>query len=101
MSYGVARVNDIGIGVCTAHVPPIPVVVTLVSGASTVLVNGLTTATYISIGTSSCGHTTTVITTSTTVLAEGNGVHRLNDTGSLPGGTYTVSIASTDTFAGD
>lgn len=98
--YGVARVNDIGIGVCTAHVPPVPVVVTLVSGATTVLTNNLSTATSISIGTSSCGHTSTVITYSTTVMAEGGGVHRLNDTGSLPGGTYTVSVSSVDTFAG-
>lgn len=98
--YGVARVNDIGVGVCTAHVPPVSVVVTLVSGATTVLVNNSSAATSISIGTSSCGHTTTVITYSTTVLAEGSGVHRLNDVGCLPGGTYTVNTSSTDTLAG-
>jgi len=97
----VGRIGDIGVGTCSAHDSTKSVVVTIATGATTVFTNNLGTATLVSVGLSSCGHVASVITTSATVLAENAGVHRVGDTGQLPGGTYTLSQGSPNVLAGD
>lgn len=97
----VSRIGDIGIGTCSAHSSTKSVTVTIQTGAPTVTVEGSPVATMVSIGISSCGHASAVVTTSTTVRAEGSGVHRLGDTGVLPGGSYTMIGSSATVSAGD
>lgn len=100
MSTGIGRVGDIGIGVCSAHTSPRPVVVTLVTGAPTVNANGLNTATAITVGISSCGHATVVLTFSATARSEKAGLHRIGDIGALPSGIYTLVAGSSNSKAG-
>lgn len=95
-----SRVGDIGVGICTAHSPSKGVVTTLVTGANTVPVNQRKAATKISIGVASCGHISVVITHSLTGRAEGQGAHRVNDTGLIVGGTYTMVTGSPNSFVG-
>ncbi|MCC5811321.1 MAG: hypothetical protein JJU06_13205 [Ectothiorhodospiraceae bacterium] len=96
----VGRVGDIGLGSCSAHDSTKSITVTIVTGAQTVLTNGLQTATLVSVGLGSCGHAATVATVSATVRAEALGVHRRGDIGILPGGTYTLITGSPNTVAG-
>jgi hypothetical protein len=100
MTVAVGRVSDIGIGVCSAHKTPIPVVVTLVTGAPTARVNALPTATAITVGLSSCGHASIALTFSALAKAEKAGIHRVGDTGALPGGMYTLVTGSPTGRAG-
>lgn len=100
MSTGIGRIGDIGVGVCSAHKSPIPVVVTLITGAPTVLANSLQVATAITVGISSCGHTSVVLTYSAVATAEKAGYHRIGDTGALPGGIYTLVTGSPDSVSG-
>ena len=100
MSTGIGRVGDIGVGVCSAHKSPVPVIVTLVTGAPTVLANSLQVATAITVGISSCGHATVVLTYSAVATAEKAGYHRIGDTGALPSGVYTLVTGSPDSNSG-
>jgi hypothetical protein len=100
MTVSVGRVGDIGIGVCAAHTSPRSCVVTLVSGAPTANVNGLNTATAITVGVSSCGHASIVLSFSALAKAENAGIHRVGDVGALPGGLYTLVTGSPNSRAG-
>jgi len=79
MGNGVCTVNSMTQGICPCHISPVSYVGIFVSGAGSVNTNGLTTCNASSIAISSCGHTIIVLTQSSTVLAEGTGVHRLGD----------------------
>lgn len=96
----VCRVGDIGVGTCSAHSSTKSVTVTINTGANTVVSEGAATATIVSIGISSCGHTSAVVGFSATVRAEGGGVHRVGDIGVLPGGTYSMIQGAATVFAG-
>lgn len=98
MGQAACRVGDTGIGVCAAHPIPITVVVTLQTGESNFILEGSNIATSISIGLASCGHTSLVVTTSSIMSVNNNFVHRVNDTGILPGGTYTMLTGSSKLF---
>lgn len=88
---GIARVNDQGFGICPGHQIPLPYITTF-TGASGGLV------TIGSEGSATCGHTTTAMTGSSTVFADGAGVHRLGDQGQNLG-NYNVIMASSTVFA--
>lgn len=100
MSLPVGRVGDMGVGICSAHKTPIPCVVILTTGAPSVGSNGLQVATAISVGVSSCGHSSVVLTHSITAKSEMAGIHRVGDTGALPGGIYTLVTGSPNSKAG-
>lgn len=90
MSKPSSRIGDQGVGICPAHIVPIPVTITLIEGAITVMDGGVPVTTIGMIGVCSCGHQSTAIQASTTVLAENKGKHRLGDQGITAGGTYTM-----------
>lgn len=97
----IARIGDTGVGVCPAHLIPIPFTATIISGAATVLSEGSPSANSFSISTCTCGHSAVAMTFSSTVLLEGGGAHRMGDTGlTSGGGTYTIIAASATVIAG-
>jgi len=96
-----ARVGDISVGTCSAHTSTRSVVVTWISGAPTVITNGLPAVTSVGVGISSCGHTASVISFSSTVTAESAGIHRVGDSGEVPGGVTTTITGSDNVFTGD
>ena len=95
-----SRVGDISIGVCSAHRRTQIAVVTWVSGAPTVRTNGSPTVTAVGAGVSSCGHAASVISFSSSVRAEGAGIHRVGDSGSVPGGVTTTVSGSGNVITG-
>lgn len=101
MSKPPGRVGDIGVGFCAAHPTTIPIVTTMITGAPTVGANARPVTTRLSLGASSCGHITIVLTTSQTSRAEGQGIHRISDVGLLPLGAYILVTGSPDSTAGD
>lgn len=100
MTVPIGRVGDIGVGVCSAHKSPTPCIVTITTGAPLSKANGLPIATAISVGISSCGHASVVLSFSATSKAMRAGVHRVGDTGALPGGMYALVSGSPDSKAG-
>lgn len=100
MTVPVGRVGDIGIGVCPSHKSPTPFVVTLMTGAPTANVNGLNTATAITVGVASCGHASVVLSFSAVSKAEAAGIHRVGDTGAVTAGVYTLVTGSPTSNAG-
>lgn len=97
----VCRVSDMGIGICLAHGIPVPITVTLITGALTVIAEGLPVATVGSMGVCSCGHMSVALLGASTVLAApGQGVHRIGDTGLPPGGTYNMLTGAATVFSG-
>jgi hypothetical protein len=101
MSKANGRVGDIGVGFCSAHPSTLSIVTVMITGAQSVGANGRPVTTKLSLGLSSCGHTSIVATTSTTSQAEGQGIHRVGDVGLLPGGSYILTTGSPDSTAGD
>jgi uncharacterized Zn-binding protein involved in type VI secretion len=99
MGVGIARVGDMGLGICPKHKSPKIYNVTFVSGAATVNTNGLSTTNLTTIGVATCAHPTVVISVSATVSAEGTGVHRLGDSG-INYGSYTVISSSGNVNSG-
>lgn len=95
---GIARIGDTGHGICPKHRRPRAYTTVFVSGAVTVMVDGIPTTTIGTIGVSSCGHSTIAITGSPDVLAEGSPVHRIGDMG-MNYGPYTVTTGSSTVFA--
>lgn len=89
----VARVGDIGIGVCTNHGSPQIYTTTFTSGEATYLVDGKMVCTVGTFGNSTCGHQTTALTGSAILKAGGKPVHRVGDTGQNYG-QYTVTAGS-------
>lgn len=99
MSAPVARVGDIGVGICPLHPSPVPYVTTFVTGATTVDTNGVNTGFVGTLGGCSCGHVSTAMTGSGTVDAEGSPVHRVGDLGTT-GGVYTTIVGSPNVTSG-
>lgn len=99
---GIARIGDTGTGVCYDHEDPQEVTVRFVShAAETVRTNGRPTCIIGTRGIASCGHETVATEGSTTVFAEGIGVHREGDRGRVgSSGYYIVDAASTNTNGG-
>lgn len=96
----ISTVTSIGTGVCCCHNGCVGYITTFVSGASSTKTNSLVTTNLTTIGISSCGHPTIVITTSSTVRAESTGVHRVADVGTNCN-PYTSVTGSPNTNAGD
>lgn len=94
------RVGDTSIGTCSAHRRTKIAVVTWITGAPTVRTNGSPTVTSVGVGISSCGHTASVISFSGSVRAEGAGIHRVGDSGSVPGGVTTTISGSGNVITG-
>lgn len=87
-----ARVGDMGCGSCPAHVPPpLAYQTVFASGAETVVVNGQPATIITTIGISSCGHVTLAVNGSVKTLFDGQGDHRVGDTGVNPGSYVVVS----------
>ena len=84
-------IGSIGVGTCPAHKSSRSYTTSIVSGAVSVLSEGSPTATIISTGIATCGHPTIVISFSSTVYAEGGGIHRIGDVGTNPGAYTLVS----------
>lgn len=89
----VARVGDIGIGVCTNHGAPLIYTTTFTSGEPLYKVDGKVVCTVGSFGNSTCGHQTTAMTGSAISKANGKPIHRVGDTGQNYG-QYTVTQGS-------
>ena len=100
MGMPAGRIGDVGVGTCSAHVGTRSIVTLMNSGAPTVNVNAINVTTAISIGISSCGHSSIVLSFSATVKANGAGVHRMGDSGILPGGAYILTSGSANVLAG-
>jgi len=100
MGVPLCRIGDIGVGTCTAHIVPVPITVTLLTGAPTVIAVGMPVAQIGSIGMCSCGHVSVALTGAATVIAVGLGVHRLGDMGLPPGGSYNMIVGAPTVLAG-
>jgi uncharacterized Zn-binding protein involved in type VI secretion len=96
MGQAQCRIGDFGIGVCTKHGS---YVTTFSNGAETVMVNSLSAATMVTIGISSCGDPTIVISGSPGVKMEGQSSHRTGDEG-INTGTYQAVIGSSNSIMG-
>ena len=94
------NVGSQGVGVCLAHLIPIPITVTIIQGVPTVLAMGAPVATIGSIGICSCGHTSVALSGASTVLATGIGVHRVGDMGLPPAGNYTLTTGAATVLSG-
>lgn len=97
------RVGDQGAGVCYLHVVPVSFVTTFNQGDPKVNVDGKAVMRVGDFGSASCGHTTRALTGSSTVSgSNGQGIHRVGDTGEIVGGggTYTVTSGSSDVEVG-
>lgn len=79
MGSGVCTIDSLTSGICPCHKSPVSYIGTFISGASSVNTNGKITCNANSIAVSTCGHVIMVITQSSTVNAEGTGVHRIGD----------------------
>jgi uncharacterized Zn-binding protein involved in type VI secretion len=78
---GIAKVGDIVSCTCCCH-PPIPCLGTvgfIITGASSVLVNGSPAARVGDIAICACGHPTFIVGGAANVTAEGIGVARIGD----------------------
>jgi len=94
-----SRVGDIGVGICPAHISPVPYVTMFVTGASTSMINSLPITYVTTIGVSTCGHITIALTGSSTVMVEGLPMHRVGDIG-VNAGPYVAVSGSGDTHSG-
>lgn len=94
MNKSVCRVGDVGQGICTLHDTVQNITVTLLSGDSDILTDGLSTCTVGSTGIASCGHSTVALTGSSTCTVNGKGSHRVGDQGTTGGGYYIMTTGS-------
>jgi hypothetical protein len=69
-------------------------------GATTVLTEGSGTVNATGLAIGSCGHPVSVLNFSTTVLAEGSGVHRLGDSGMGCNNVATTITGSATVISG-
>lgn len=88
----VARVGDIGIGVCPNHGSPQIYTTTFTTGAANLTADGKLICVVGTLGSSTCGHQTTAATGGIT-KAGGSPIHRVGDTGQNYG-QYTVTTGS-------
>ena len=95
----VARLGDKTTGTCTAHIIPIDVGGTIITGSPDTLVNGLPIARHGDEVEADCGHKSVIVTADLSTPVNGEpGTARLGD--SVGDGPYTATIitASEDTF---
>lgn len=93
----VAREGDQGQGTCNGpgHPAGKSVTITLHGNSGVVTENGTQLCLANCTGTASCGHTSNANSGSSTANVNGVGLHRVGDTGTLPGGgTYSVVSGS-------
>lgn len=95
---GMARIGDVGVGVCYWHDSPQTYTTTFVSGSPTVTVNNIPGCYIGTVGVASCGHATIALSGSHDVSSENIGVHRIGDAGQN-GGPYIVVSGSQDVTA--
>lgn len=93
---GIARIGDIGQGVCPNHHTPQPYTTVFTSGSETVFINELGACFTGTIGIATCGHPTIALTGSPDVTSEGISIHRTGDMG-INFGPYIVLNGSDDT----
>lgn len=94
MGQPIARVGDVGVGVCPGHPTPLIYTTTFDAGSDTTKIDGQEACTIGSTGVSTCGHPTVALTGSPAVCsADGKAFHRVGDTGQNLG-TYTVTVGS-------
>jgi len=74
-----ARISDLGVGVCCCHKSCIGMVGVLVTGAGTVIAEGMPTSRIGDVMLGFCGHVGIMVTGSSTVIAEGSNVCRIGD----------------------
>ena len=93
---GVARVGDIGVGICCGHPPApcIPMTGTLITGATNFLSESLPVSRIGDIMIGSCGHIGTMITGCDTFTIIGSGVCRIGDSFS---GVFSGAVISGST----
>lgn len=97
----IARMNDLGIGICPGHPIPIPFTAIIIQGCSNTMSEGMPVANSNSLLICTCGHSAVPLMFSGTVIVEGGGVHRLGDTGlNSAGGTYAITLAGAIVIAG-
>lgn len=97
----IARLTDIGIGTCPGHPIPVLFSAVIVQACSMVISEGKAAANANSLLICSCGHSAIPTMFSSTVIAEGSGVHRLGDPGiNNAGGTYVMTLAGVTVLAG-
>lgn len=89
----IARVGDIGIGVCPNHDPPQIYTTTFSTGAENVYADGKKVCVVGTVGISTCGHNTVAQTGSPVTIVEGKPVHRVGDIGANYG-EYVVTSGS-------
>ncbi len=99
---GVARMGDIGMGVCPGHPgPPRPFTNIIIMAGSTVLADGSLVANLNCLSSCTCNHMAVPTLVSTVTVSEGSGVHRLGDIGlTAGGGTYVMTSAGTTVISG-
>lgn len=90
-----ARLNDVAIGVCTAHPIPVPFTAVCVQASANVKADGLGRAHIHSVFITSCGHTFVAVSGSSSVLINTLPAHRVNDVISGSGTGTTVSGSTT------
>ena len=97
MGQQVARVGDIGVGVCLGHKDPTSFVTVFVSGDPIVSADGRAIATVGTIGIASCGHVTVAVSGSElSKMCGGLGIHRVGDVGISSGGGVYVVVSGSD-----
>lgn len=101
MSFPIARVQDITVGICCAHSKPTCIAVggLVANGAPTVTAEGLPVARLGDTVISACGHTALIASASASVFADGLPVARTGDTHS---GVFSgvISAGAPRTLAG-
>ena len=91
MGSPIARIGDMGVGVCCAHNGCISMTGKLITGAITVLAENSQVSRIGDIMLGDCGHIGIMITGSGTVMAEGSPVVRIGDSFS---GTFSGVVVS-------
>lgn len=78
---GVAKIGDLVSCVCCCHSDPtcVQTVGTIITGSGTVTVNGAPMALVGDLAVCSCGHITTIVGSSGTVIGENRGAARIGD----------------------
>lgn len=89
------------IGMCAAHLIPIPVIVTWPMGTPKALVEGAPSLNIGAVGVCSCGCPATALESSNTVMDMGLGAHRMKDVGLTGAGTYSILLGTPTVMAGD
>lgn len=92
MSVAVARVGDKTYGVCSAHITPIEVGGTIITGSSKSTSEGFFVARLGDKVLTDCGHESTIITASSKAFDEGVGVAMIGD--KVGDGPYDATIIS-------